>query len=189
MLYRIIIFFIKAFYRILFFPKVTGKANLPKSGGYILASNHLSNWDSPFVVVYCPGKQLILAKAEIFKNRFFAWFLRAVGAYPIRRGEVDTAPIKAALSHLKSGGSVLLFPQGHRQDSIDVESAKNGAAMLATRAKVPVIPVGIKGKYKKFRRMELHFGEPIYFDAYYGRKNVLDEVSSIIVAEIIKLID
>ena len=192
MLYRIIIFFVKIFYTVLFFPKVHGRNNLPKSGGYILASNHFSNWDAPLVIVYSPGKQLILAKVELFKNWFFSWFLKAVGAYPIRRGTADTAPIKAALSQLKTGKSVMLFPQGHRQENIDVESAKDGVALLATRAKVPVIPVGIKGEYKIFRRMMLCFGEPIYFDNYYGRKlssTELGEVSSVVLSEIIKLID
>ena len=107
MLYNICKILLKIFYSLLFFPKITGRENIPRSGGYILASNHISNFDPPFVVIFAPGKQLILAKAELFKNSFARWFLMKMGAYPVKRDSADITPIKVAISHLKKGKSVL----------------------------------------------------------------------------------
>jgi len=178
MFYDIVIGFFKTLYYIFFRPKVVGVENLPQ-GGFILAANHTSNLDPPFVVVFMPGKQMILAKKELFKNKLFGKFLSHLGAVPLNRGEGDVHAIKTALTHLKNGGNLLLFPQGGRRKEINLDDAKNGLALLATRAKVPIVPIGISGDYKLFRRMYLNIGAPMCFDQFYGKKLTSEELNKI----------
>jgi 1-acyl-sn-glycerol-3-phosphate acyltransferase len=189
MFYKLVVFFVRIFYIIVFRPKITGRENIPKDTGYILSGNHKSNFDPPMVVAFIKGKQMILAKRELFGNRFFAWFLRSVGATPINRDGNDISAIKKAIVNLKKGGSLILFPQGTRVETINSDDTKGGVALLSTRAKVPVVPIGIVGDWKPFRRMEMHIGEPIYFNEFYISKPTPEDLKDISQQVMIKIAD
>lgn len=170
MFYNITLLVIRFFIRIIFFPKITGMKNIPETGGYILASNHRSNYDPLLVVPFIKGKQCILAKEELLRNPIANWFLKSVGAIALKRGASDVAAFKKSISVLKQGRSLLIFPQGTRGRTAATETdAKAGVALIAVKAGVPIVPIGIHGSYKWFKRMYVNIGEPIWLDDCGGR--------------------
>ena len=84
---RILKFLVRIFYRILFKIEIEGLENIPDNEGVIIAPNHTSNFDPPLVVGFLPHSLKIMGKAELFKNKLFAWVLTKVGAFPVNRGE------------------------------------------------------------------------------------------------------
>lgn len=132
--------------------------------------NHISNADPVFL---CAGgvKQQphFMAKKELFKVPVVNKLVAALGAYPIDRKGADVSAIKKTIAMLENGKCIGIFPQGHRQKNVapDNASLKNGAAMIATKAKATVLPCCIKTKNNRFaffRRIDVYFGKPIKFD-------------------------
>ena len=171
-LIRFVLFFV---FRI----KVYGKENMPKEGGLIVAINHRSMWDVPVAGSCIPRRLGFMAKAELFKNKVFGYIISNLGAFPVQRGKGDIGAIKMALSRLRSGDIVAMFPEGKRVKESESASAKQGAVMLATRAEVPVVPVRIKGKYRWMSKIEVIIGEPVYYEKFYGEKLPIETLQSL----------
>ncbi len=180
MFYNIVVPVAKFFVKLLVFRiKVLGKENFPKEGGVILAINHKSNWD-PAIAAFCtPRKLRFMSKAELFKNKLFGAVITALGAFPIQRGKGDVGAIKGSLKILKNNEVMIIFPEGGRIKNDEVTEAKPGAVMLATRARVPIVPAYISGDYKWFSKITMSFGEPIYYDKYYEEKPVVEELQEL----------
>ena len=147
--------------------RVRGRENIPEgTSQYLICSNHVC-WIDPIIV--CAGfrqKVNIMAKKELFKIPVLAQLIRALGAYPIDRSGGNAGTIKKTIEMLKTGESVCMFPQGTRcaGKTIDMTPLKPGAAMIAVRAGVPIVPVRIKMKGEKFhlfRKNEIIIGRPI----------------------------
>ena len=138
--------------------------NVPRHGPYIVAANHLSWTDIPLIPMYLPGKVVYMGKEEIFSGRF-AWLVRFLGAFPVKRGEGDRQALKAANEQLKKGKILVIFPEGTRSKTRTLAKGHAGLGMIALRANVPVIPVAIWGSenaLKKFRPdITISYGEPI----------------------------
>lgn len=186
--------FIKTLAMLVFAPfmprKTIGRENIPAEGGFVLALNHRSNWDVIAGGLSCPRQLHFMAKKELFQNKLFGWFLRHINAFPLDRGGNDLKAIKTALSLLKSGEVLGIFPEGTRVKHGEDVSAKAGVSMLALRAKVPVVPGVIVGDYKLFRRVYVVFGEPISLEKYYDKKlsnEELLQISGEILTEIKKM--
>lgn len=128
--------------------RVEGLANLPRSGPLIVVANHLSNADPPLVVGWLTpalGRQLhILAKQSLFVGPL-GTFLRSQGVTPVRAGGSDMEAFRAARAVLERGEVLCIFPEGTRSRTGQLGEPKPGVALLATRAAVPVLPVGISG--------------------------------------------
>lgn len=172
--------------------KVYGKENIPKESGYVLAANHISAWDPVTLALACPDELNFMAKKELFKNRLFGWLITKLNAFPIDRNANDVKAIKKALSVLKDGKVLLLFPEGTRLKEADQtdDDAKDGMIMLAHRSKVPVVPAAIVGKYKIFSTVRVYFGNPVYLDEYYGVKldsDTMHKISGSVLSEIRKI--
>lgn len=159
--------------------KVYGRENIPKTGGAIVAMNHRSNWDVPIAGLSCKRKLRFMAKAEMFKSKFGNCFFKSLGAFPVQRGKGDIGAIKAALTKLKEEHIIAMFPEGRRVKEGVKSEPKPGVVMLAVKAEVPVIPVHITGKYKWFGKITVTFGEPIYYDDFYGKKLVVEELQDL----------
>lgn len=184
---------ISLFYHIRFKIIMEGKENFPsKKGGYILASNHVSNFDPPLVGIMFKGYYTFMAKEELFKNRFFGWILRKLGAYPVKRGSKDPSVLDKAIESLHKGKTFIIFPEGTRSKTGELGRAKSGVSIIAVRAKAPVIPVFVKYGRKKFRQNAyIAFGKPIpkeEFEAVDANdKHAIHSISNRIMSEIAKL--
>ncbi len=159
---RIIIKFIfKIFAIIIYRPKIVGKENLPKEGGALLCPNHVSNLDAAVIVAMFQRKVNVLAKEELFKNKFLCWIADLFGIYPVKRGAADMQAIKVSLKILKHDGLLLIFPEGTRNGMAKGVKPKNGAVLIAGTAQKPIIPIGIQGSFKPFTRVVVNIGKPI----------------------------
>lgn len=99
---RVIIKFIfKIFAIIIYRPKILGKENIPEAGGAMLCPNHIHNLDAAVIVAMFKRKVNVLAKEELFKNRFLCWIADLFGIYPVKRGKADMQAIKTSLTLLK----------------------------------------------------------------------------------------
>ena len=163
MLKKIIITVFKIFVKLIYKINVTGIQNLNIDGGYVLTANHRSNWD--VVVLYAMlNKELnFMAKAELFENRILAWLLKKFGAFPVKRNTNDIGAVKQALQILNNGKILAIFPQGTRSAELDVDNAKAGAVLFASRCQKPIVPVAIAGEYKLGATLNIVIGEPVYF--------------------------
>lgn len=168
-MYNFVKVVLKGLMTVLFRLNSTGKENVIP-GGTILAANHKSNWDPLAIWATCPRTLSFMAKSELFKFKPFGALLKKLGVFPVNRGKGDISAVKTSLSILKKENAMMMFPEGKRMKDGKRGEAKSGVIMLANHAKVPVIPVKISGKFRLFSKVTVIYGEPIYFDQYYGEK-------------------
>lgn len=154
---------------------VIGRENLPEYGA-MLCPNHNSNWDPVLVALKVPVNYRlhIMAKKELFCNKVFDWVLRKLGAFPVDRGEGDIEAVKNALKAIKSGDNLLIFPEGTRVKDPGHAEVKGGAAMMAIRSGVDMVPVFIDTRKRPFHRVHIVIGRP-YTPVYTGRKGTAEE--------------
>lgn len=131
---------------------IEGRENLPKSGPYVLAPNHRSYIDTPLAGVLTRRRLRFMGKAEMWQNSWFGWILSALGAFPVRRGHADREALKRCIEVLDSGEPLVLFPEGERKEGPEVKPLFDGAAYVAARAAVPIVPVGIGGSARAMPR-------------------------------------
>lgn len=183
MLYEVIRVIVRFAMLFVFRIRRTGYENVPESGGVILAFNHRSNWDPVIAGLTSKRHLRFMAKEELFKNPVFGALIKALGAFPVHRGAGDVGAVKASLKILNKGDVMLMFPEGHRIKNNKKVKAKPGVALIAQRAKVPVVPVCISGAYKWMHRITVTYGKPVSLEEYYGQRleqekiqNIADEI-------------
>jgi 1-acyl-sn-glycerol-3-phosphate acyltransferase len=166
-LYRIVgtlsLPFVKGLYRL----RARGLEHLPE-GGFVLAANHTSNFDPwPLGIPFLPDRQLrFMAKSELF-NPILAPFLRAGGAFKVRRGEGDVEAMRTAIELVKDGEIVVMFPEGTRQTKglrkKRAARPHTGAARIALAAGAPLVPAAIAGtdRLSRLGPLRVAYGEPI----------------------------
>ena len=158
--------------KLLFRFNVKGKENVPSAGGFILAGNHVSYLDPIVFGVACPRKLNYMARDTLFRNPFAAWLLRHVNVFPLKRNSADLGAIKEALRRLRSGGGILLFPEGTRSVDGEVQEGLEGVGFLARKSALPVVPMFIRGtqaalpkkaRWIKLTKIEVVFGPAMLF--------------------------
>lgn len=169
--------------------KVVGKENFPKQGGVLLCTNHIDNLDPPVVGMTCPRPVHFMAKEELFEAPILKSILPKVNAFPIKRGMSDRQALRKALSILKTGKVVGLFPEGTRSKDGVLQEGLAGAGFFALRGEAVVMPCAIIGPYKPFKRLKVVYGKPIDMTTYREERVSAEEVTAIIMGEIQKLID
>jgi len=185
-----------AIYRV----RVIDADNIPATGGFILAGNHVSYLDPALLWCVMPRETHFVAKSELFEHKFLGWFLQSVWTMPITRASADREAITRATTLLTGGEAVGMFPEGTRRRpgaavTDDLGEAHAGVAFIALRAGAPVVPVGIAGtdkalpagaKVPRFPRVTIRIGEPVHPDSFTegGRKEKLAAMT----AEIMKRI-
>jgi 1-acyl-sn-glycerol-3-phosphate acyltransferase len=159
--------FLKGLYRL----RAEGVENLPREGGFVLAANHVSNFDPwPLGVPLWPRRYLrFMAKSELF------WWplgplIRAGGAFKVRRGERDVEAINNAVELVRDGHIVVMFPHGTRQRKGLVKKHQprvhTGAARIALDANAPLVPAAIAGtdRLSRLGRLRVRYGTPLDVD-------------------------
>jgi 1-acyl-sn-glycerol-3-phosphate acyltransferase len=159
--------FLKGLYRL----RASGVENLPKEGGYVLAANHISNFDPwPLGLPIWPQRYLrFMAKSELF------WWplgpiIRSGGAFQVRRGERDLEAMARAVELVREGHVVVMFPHGTRQRKGLVKKyqprSHTGAARIALEANAPLVPVAIAGtdRLSRLGRLRVRYGKPLDLD-------------------------
>ena len=141
-------------FRLYFGIKVHGIENVPKEAGLVVAANHISAFDPPVLGLSVPRVLSVMAKKELFQNAALRTLLRAVHGFPIDRSRSDMTAMKKAIRKLRSGDAIGIFIQGTRNTG-DV-AAQNGAAYLAQRAEVAVLPTAI---WREGRAFHVRFGK------------------------------
>ena len=125
--------------------EVKGREKVPRRGGLIVASNHISFWDPPMVACACPRELYFLAKEELFATPLLGPLIRSVNSIPIRRGVADLSGMSRAIERLESGGALLMFPEGSRMRDGELHPARPGVGMMAVHADVHIVPCVISG--------------------------------------------
>ena len=156
--------------------RATGRRNVPATGGAMLVSNHLSHLD-----VFVLGIPLVRPLNYVARSTLFlpvlGALIRSVGGFPIQREGMGAEGLKETLRRLRNGGIVALFPEGTRSLDGELGELKAGIAVLATRAKVPIIPAAVAGTFEAWPRsrpfplpgpLRVHYGPPIYPDDLVG---------------------
>ena len=188
---RIIIKFLyKILSKIIYRVAVIGRENLPKEKAAIICPNHVHFLDGPTLIANSKRKINVLAKEELFKNKFLSNCLRMLGMYPIKRGSADIEAIKVSLKILKNNELLMIFPEGTRNGMAKGVKPKNGAVVMAIKAGVPIIPVGIIGNFKPFRKITMKIGKPIDYRSYKDKvkdKELMTKLTEELMKKIVKL--
>lgn len=185
--YYIVRFIMRGVMWVIFGYKVIGKENIPQGSGFVVCSNHKSNWDVIVSGASYNNPVTFMAKKELFRNRIAGYFLTKLNAFPISRGAGDLSAIKNSIKVLKEGHVLNIYPEGTRVRDGKKHDYKRGAAMIASAAGVPILPCAICGKYKWRGNVQFKVGKPIYLDKYTGRRlsdEELDEIMKNVMNEI-----
>ncbi len=165
--------------------RIIGAENVPRSGGAVLASNHIATMDSLVVPAMIPRRVTYPAKAELFSGKggpgpaVVAWFLKAVGMVPMDRGggRASATALDNISEVLASGALVGIYPEGTRSPDGRLYKGKTGLARMVLANDVPVLPVGVVGTQKVhgpfgipwIKRPMVIVGEPLHFSELAGR--------------------
>jgi len=145
-----------------------GTDNLPKTGGFLLASNHQSHLDPMLIPSFCPRRLRFIAKDSLFRIPIVGPIIRFGGGIPIKRGKADRGALDRAVQELEKGYGILIFPQGTRGG----EKIQAGVGFLSAQTGKPVVPLYIEGTDKilpkgvKFPRrgpVRMIIGKPLRF--------------------------
>lgn len=184
-------FFIFIYCKIVYRVKVVGKENIPKKEAVIFCGNHRSLLDAPLMEVTCKRDDArFLAKEELTRNPYVAHLGRVFNVILVKRNDKDLGPMKEALKTLKNGGAVAIFPEGTRNGLKKGIKPKTGVAYFALNSDAKVIPVGIKGGEKPFKKSTIVYGKPINLEKYKEtkkEKETAENVTAIIMNNIIDL--
>ena len=158
-----------AFCRVWLRLRVLHTERLPE-GPFILAPNHRSYFDTPITAAITKRRMRYMGKAQFFRPAPFGWFCKALGAFPVNRDTIDREALRRCLDILANGEALVIFPEGTRKLGSAVEGLFEGAAYLALKSQLPVVPLGIGGteralgkgmRWIRPRRCSVVVGEPI----------------------------
>lgn len=179
--------------------QVHGRENVPQTGAAVIAANHVSYLDPPAVGAGLKRNCYYMGKKELFKIPVFAQLIRLCGCFPVDRDKQDRKAIRDAVQLLKEGNLLAVFPEGSRSPDGTLQEAGIGAALIANRAGVPIVPAVVRGTYealpmgaKWVRRADISvtYGKPIPSsppDGKKANKERLQEITDRLMAEIARM--
>jgi len=129
---------------------IQGLDHIPKEGAYLIAYNHVSLYDPPFVVSFWPCAPEVVGAAEVWQRRGQGTLMRMYGVIPVHRGEYDRSLIKRMIAALRAGRPLAIAPEGGRSHQPGLMPAWAGIAYIAEVTGVPVVPVGVVGSTEDF---------------------------------------
>ena len=124
---------------------VRGTENIPARGPILLAVNHRSYMDPPYLSMVTKRQLHLMAKEQLFKIPLFGPYIQAMGAFPVKRGAADRGAIRQAIDELKAGHVLGIFPEGTRADPGTLLPAERGFALIAKQTGIPIVPIALEG--------------------------------------------
>ena len=179
---------------------VEGRENVPATGAFVLAPVHRSNMDTPYAACSTRRRLRFMGKDSLWKSKPAGWLLSALGGFPVSRGSADREALRRCAAVLESGEPLVVFPEGERKSGPVVAPLFEGAAYLAARAGVPVVPVGIGGserampkgaRFIRPRKVAVVVGEPMWAKSDGGRvpRPAIHELTAQLHEELQRLFD
>ena len=189
------------FFRLTIRLKIEGLENVPQTGGALMVSNHVHNVDPVLLEAVFPRPIRFMAKKEVFDVPIAAWISRMTDSFPVDRQNPDRAALKHAQIRLDGGAIVGMFPEGTRSTTGGIKDVFPGAAAIALRSDVPIIPTavigtdtlpfnGSKGRREGKWRVTVRIGEPFYLrrQTEDGTKPNLAELTDQMMIEVASLL-
>jgi len=162
MLYRFCRYTTMLLSSLLFGYRTRGAHHVPRDGAALLVANHQSFLDPPLIGIGIPGRPIhFVARMSLFRFKPFGSLIAALNAEPIRQNEPDTVAIRRTIEKLRAGACVMVFPEGTRSATGQMDAFKRGTAVLIRKARCPVIPVAIDGAFEcwpRWRKLPRLFG-------------------------------
>lgn len=171
--YRFVWLLIWGAAKVLFRIEVRGRENIPTAGAFVLAPGaHRSNLETLVVSLVTTRRLRYMGKDSLWKHRAADWFFSSLGGFPINRQGTDREALSQTLDLVAGGEPVVMFPEGTRRSgpTIDPDHMRDGAAYVASRTQVPIVPVGIGGserampsgaRYLRPAKMVIIVGQPL----------------------------
>jgi 1-acyl-sn-glycerol-3-phosphate acyltransferase len=190
----VLVAFAKVFWRL----RIDGLEHVPTEGAFVLAPVHRSNVDTPLVAGVTRRRLRYMGKDTMWKIGPIGKLFTALGAFPVHRGTVDREALRRTVEVLQSGEPVVIFPEGTRQSGPLVQPLFEGAAYVAAKVGVPIVPVGIGGSEqampkgsKLLRPVKVHIvvGEPIAPPEPGARRRVVHEMTEQLQSRLQELFD
>ena len=167
----------RAIFLILSPVRISGIENVPPEGAYLIAINHVSLYEAPFILAFWPVAPEAAGAIEIWDRPVQSLLVRLYGGIPVHRGEYDRQLLDIILAVLSSGRPLLIAPEGGRSHLPGLRRGKPGAAYIVDLARVPVIPVGITGTTDDYLARALHMQRPV-LEMRIGRPVWLPEIKA-----------
>lgn len=181
--------------------KIIGRANIPRQGAYLIAFNHVSLYDPPFVVSCWPTAPEVVGAVEVWNRPGQSLLVKGYGAMAVARGEYGRATLEQMIAALRSGRALAIAPEGGRSHKPGMQPAHHGTAYVADKAGAPVLPVGVVGTTDDYMQralrlerppIEMRIGEPFSLPPVPGggqrRKQALQANTDQIMRQIAKLL-
>jgi 1-acyl-sn-glycerol-3-phosphate acyltransferase len=131
--------------------RVFDKEKVPRTGGFVFAPSHRSMLDIPWVATTTTRRIRFMGKAPLFRVPVLGMLFRALGGFPVERDGSDRGPLRDSLAILAGGEPLAVYPEGTRQHGRVIQPLQAGAAYLAIKAQVPIVPLGMAGSEEPFR--------------------------------------
>jgi 1-acyl-sn-glycerol-3-phosphate acyltransferase len=169
--YRAVRALVVGFCRLFWRVSIEGREHVPATGPYVLAPVHRSNIDTLVVAGVTERRLRYMGKSSLWKFGWLGKVFSALGAFPVNRGSADREALRQCIEVIGRGEPLVIFPEGTRQSGPTVQPLFEGAAYVATRTRVPIVPVGIGGSEaampkgsKLLRPVKVHVivGEPLH---------------------------
>jgi 1-acyl-sn-glycerol-3-phosphate acyltransferase len=160
----------RGIFRVLARIRIFGEENIPYGKPYVVAMNHVSIFDPPFLAAFWPEQLEIIGAIDVFSKPGQGQLLKLYGVIPVHRGDYDRTLLTKIISIIKSGHPLLIAPEGRRSHEPPMQRAKPGIAYIVEQTGVPVLPVGLLGTTKDFWQrakrgqkpsLEMRIGKPI----------------------------
>ena len=180
--------FLSALYYLVFRVEKIGQENIESDEGLIICANHLNYLDAAGIVLLNNRFIRFVAKHDLYRFHWLSDLGHLFNVIPVKRDSSDIASLKMCLKALKDKEALGIFPEGTRKGMEKNAEIKNGAAFLAYKAKVKVVPVGVKGTFKPFSKVTFNYGKPIDVSKFKtDDTNWINEATKYIMKQIVKL--
>lgn len=178
-----------------------GAENIPRTGGVIVAPNHISYADPPLVGAGMRRQVHFMAKEELFRVPILGRLISSAGAFPVRRGSADRKALRKAIELLENGKVICMFPEGTRSLDGSLGEAQVGIGFVALKSRAPVVPALVvdtekvlapSGGRPRYHRTKIIYGEPITFPDLYespDSRSAIDEIGRRIIKAVANLRD